>query len=321
MLVVMPLCALAGHLVKGSSWTDGFMSLRVSEMHDGKATMIGGTLHEGGYEVMLVSTGTDGEYIVQPAEGGDQQYCSFGGQTRYGDKVTEEEVNGIPLLVSRGSDGTLKYVLQQLRDDGLHELVIGDILKTYAGQYVDDQGRKWQFSLEGTVQRPGDHAFIPFTIMECYDMPCEVIKFGPGDYARVKISTTGLNLYHCAFDEATEEYNTDGALMAKLRRTGTPWGNQGLCPLTAIELLTCSMAAHYDKPTLRILRNEIWARHGYVFQSSDLQRHFDNASWYHPNPSGNSTITLSPVEQMNVDILRSVENNTGIDWVTTEPGL
>ncbi|MGF1624197.1 MAG: YARHG domain-containing protein [Alphaproteobacteria bacterium] len=56
---------------------------------------------------------------------------------------------------------------------------------------------------------------------------------------------------------------------------------------------------------LRLARNEIFARHGYTFNSADLQAFFGARSWY--SPAGQS-VSLSPVEQANVEFLRRVED-------------
>ncbi len=39
------------------------------------------------------------------------------------------------------------------------------------------------------------------------------------------------------------------------------------------------------KDELRLLRNEIFARHGHVFKSEDLRGHFSRTSWYEPIPN------------------------------------
>ena len=41
---------------------------------------------------------------------------------------------------------------------------------------------------------------------------------------------------------------------------------------------------------LQILRNTIYAKHGYVFQSEDLKTHFSKVPWYNPNSSFNETM-------------------------------
>lgn len=40
-----------------------------------------------------------------------------------------------------------------------------------------------------------------------------------------------------------------------------------------------------SRDQLQLLRNEIYARHGFVFQSKALNDYFSKKSWYKPNPS------------------------------------
>lgn len=41
----------------------------------------------------------------------------------------------------------------------------------------------------------------------------------------------------------------------------------------------------YTKSELRILRNTIYAQYGYVFNSADLKKYFNQLDWYMPNPT------------------------------------
>ena len=71
-------------------------------------------------------------------------------------------------------------------------------------------------------------------------------------------------------------------------------------------LLNTTYLRRFSKPELRLMRNEILARHGWKFQSKDLQEHFGRLAWYHP-VADNSTIKLSIIEQTNVQLLKSEE--------------
>ena len=50
---------------------------------------------------------------------------------------------------------------------------------------------------------------------------------------------------------------------------------------------------------VRLMRNEIYARHGFVFSSEDLVQYFARQPWYEPDPTF-SEDQLSPVERSNV---------------------
>lgn len=61
-----------------------------------------------------------------------------------------------------------------------------------------------------------------------------------------------------------------------------------------------------DKKELRLMRNEILARHGYRFQSKDLQEWFGNQFWYKPG-NNNNAIKLNVIEQINIELIKSEE--------------
>lgn len=58
---------------------------------------------------------------------------------------------------------------------------------------------------------------------------------------------------------------------------------------------------------LSLLRNEIYARKGYQFNSEQYQRYFENQSWY-KSARSNNEVKLSSTETKNVDFLKSCEN-------------
>ena len=71
-------------------------------------------------------------------------------------------------------------------------------------------------------------------------------------------------------------------------------------------LLDTRYLGRFSKPQLRLMRNEILARHGWKFQSKDLQDHFGQQSWYKPVADNNS-IHLSLIEMTNIQLLKSEE--------------
>lgn len=64
---------------------------------------------------------------------------------------------------------------------------------------------------------------------------------------------------------------------------------------------------------LTYARNEIYARHGYVFESSELNDYFATKSWYTADPSydGNS---LSALEQQNAEYIRNYQTNNNLGY-------
>lgn len=60
--------------------------------------------------------------------------------------------------------------------------------------------------------------------------------------------------------------------------------------------------------TLRIARNEIYARRGYRFEDNALRSYFSRFSWYSPR---SSSVTLNAVEEDNVALIRAAEARLG----------
>ena len=65
-----------------------------------------------------------------------------------------------------------------------------------------------------------------------------------------------------------------------------------------------------DRHTIYLIRNEIFARRGYVFQSGELQDYFGQKVWYAPDPNF-TTDQFSPIEQDNIDTITAYESEKG----------
>lgn len=99
------------------------------------------------------------------------------------------------------------------------------------------------------------------------------------------------------------------AFRNKHRGTYTPYeynGTPGKYPEASDRLLKEKDVAGLSKEELRLMRNEIMARHGYVFKSDDLRSHFMAEPWYFPlmKNVGNS---LTDIENENVKFIQAHE--------------
>lgn len=75
--------------------------------------------------------------------------------------------------------------------------------------------------------------------------------------------------------------------------------------LTQNRLLTAAYLGRFAKSQLRLMRNEILARRGWIFQSKDLKDYFSSQSWYHPVGNNNSIISI--IERVNIELIKSEE--------------
>lgn len=84
------------------------------------------------------------------------------------------------------------------------------------------------------------------------------------------------------------------------------------------QYITESDMAGWDQNTALLARNEIYARHGYVFQTQEIQNYFAAKDWYTPNPSYDGS-GLSDVEKANVDAILAFEQKNG--WTAPAASL
>lgn len=85
--------------------------------------------------------------------------------------------------------------------------------------------------------------------------------------------------------------------------------NEYVLPDSAKRKLKKSDLKGLSKEELRIARNEIYARHGRMFDDKKLQKYFDSQSWYDGTVPASefSEDVLSSVEKKNVAFIRQFE--------------
>lgn len=62
----------------------------------------------------------------------------------------------------------------------------------------------------------------------------------------------------------------------------------------------------FSKPALRIWRNAVYARHGRMFASEDLQALFNEYVWYKPNPDYSDAL-LTDTDKANIALIQEFE--------------
>ena len=82
-----------------------------------------------------------------------------------------------------------------------------------------------------------------------------------------------------------------------------------ILPESNTRLYTAAELSGLDKATLRLARNEIYARHGRRFNSADLQAYFDSKPWYNGTiaPANFDNNVLNSFELANIKLIESLE--------------
>ena len=107
--------------------------------------------------------------------------------------------------------------------------------------------------------------------------------------------------------QATEIEKTQPDVQSSAPQTQqTPPTLPGKFPQASERLLTASDLQDLSKEDLRIMRNEIFARHGYIFQTNEMKSYFQNQSWYSPRHSNVNSL-LTNIEQRNITLIQRYE--------------
>jgi hypothetical protein len=92
-----------------------------------------------------------------------------------------------------------------------------------------------------------------------------------------------------------------------LRKTDYQYSAEvGEYPETSSRLLTEEDVANRLKEELEVMRNEIYAHHGYSFDNKEMRQHFDTTEWYVPMGI-DIRADLTDIEVQNIDLIYQYE--------------
>ena len=108
---------------------------------------------------------------------------------------------------------------------------------------------------------------------------------------------------------STENGNSTGKTFYKIKRVHTVPADlrakyPGEFPEGSARVLTEKDLKFLSEWGLKVILNEIYARHGMRFTDSDLQNHFNHQGWYKGNADDVSS-KLSPTERRNVAFIKA----------------
>ena len=73
-------------------------------------------------------------------------------------------------------------------------------------------------------------------------------------------------------------------------------------PFTSVRLISQTELDSIPEHDLDLMRNEIYADHGYIFKSSEWKLYFESKEWYKPLAS-NVESKLNPIEKINIRLI------------------
>ena len=128
---------------------------------------------------------------------------------------------------------------------------------------------------------------------------------GPMSWA-IRPTADGLQA-HLLHDEPFVDHAPSIGDEAQMKHVASPFGADvpGQWAFASVRPVGRGMLFRYPKSLLRLMRNEIFARHGERFASApDVQEFFDKKPWYKPS---DSPTPLSDIERLNVQVIQAEE--------------
>lgn len=124
--------------------------------------------------------------------------------------------------------------------------------------------------------------------------------------------TTKVTVNNYDSDGSKTSGTTSGSRSAA-NRNSHQISNSEIFPTSSSTRLSSGDLTGLSAKTLNYARNEIYARNGRLFDSSELQSYFNNKSWYNGTtlPDDFDEDSLSSVEKYNVQLLKSHEDALG----------
>lgn len=313
--------------LKDSAWSNGneIYYYEPSHSNDGEYFFNGGTVHEGGSYFKLTKLIKEGNKVL----GGEAEF--------YDDKNDAtlqfiKDQNGVTkqTLVFKTKSGHIveAYVplssLDEEDSDYFANLKMfneASVFETLKGLYGDDSGYKIEFTYEELAKNDPN-----------YDVTC-TFHYGCGTRYVIRVNdgngwVSSPAKFNYDYDFATTTFklpNEDKLIFVSVTPQGIDLYNadQEFIRLepkikslkyiahdvprfsyASERILPLSFINRFDHEVQELIRNEIFARHGYKFKRDDLNQYFSEQNWYHPK---DQTDELSEIEKFNIKIIKIAE--------------
>lgn len=305
-------------------WTDGDTFYH-AEVDGNFINMSGGTCHEGGYAFGLKCTDADAKapcFSLEKGYWSKETECdpSISFPCPQGARVVTYNIENDTYLVVEDKQGDATYCFRKMKaEEGLYDLIASQMKSLMAGRYSVafsalrecPEGSDCEISTDKIAL--GSWYNGDYKVCDEFDTPSSIIKLANGKFIKFRLHSyaddlrSGLSLYEVDYDEADGIYGNDHIIMVLDRMRGS----QDARWPTGKRLMLPGEITNHPKKELRVMRNEIFARHGYHFSSADLADYFNGELWYNKDsdPDVNKKIHFSLVESINVALLKSAEAN------------
>lgn len=159
-------------------------------------------------------------------------------------------------------------------------------------------------------------ALSPFWLVSDDNWDTPVLRCGSGipTWSRVEFQSTGNKISHNEINSISEEtnarsdYSNSNTYQDDNNQTiaNTEEQNLFVYPESSSRILTETDLEGLTSRELKIMRNEIFARYGYIFKTKEMISYFSQKTWYKARYDDVSDF-LTPVEKKNIEFIKMHE--------------
>lgn len=296
-------------------WTNGTEALASYPLGGSKVLMAAAGFFDAGYGYLFdIKEDGKGGFLMQglmpDAVELPEDFGYMGINEPDEDRVWERQtVGGIDVILQKRRDGTVYDAYSPLmgEDDmgfraveNLKILLCGKNSET-STTYTTRKGEKYSFTNEGFCTMEGKN--LNYTIGYEEAMPVQIIELTDGRVFWFEPTPAGIDLYNTRENKYIEGSYEKATLYKSLIASKDAPRWEYLSDMVADQNMIC-----INPQVLKLMRNEIFARKGYVFSNPELNKYFRSCAWYKPLDD-NSKVKLTPIEQLNVALIKYQEQN------------
>jgi hypothetical protein len=305
-LAAQPCSVMAQNANFIGSWTNGHEFYSSHQLNDSTIRFEGGNLHEGGYGFMIRLKKDKKWYVAQGIEEDTSVPLEYNGNW-----VERKDIGGIKILLIMQDSELISECFREMKEEESLEKLAFENKVNYelAGKYIHSRTKKEVIFYAGKREVEGLTAARKYLIETEYDDPVNVISFDNKKSFYYEITDEGLNIFNAKV-ESDDWYKKEKIMTLQkiewFNFSGNP-GLKGRYPFASTLVLIDDILSCFTFKQLKLMRNEIFARHGYIFKNVELSSWFAQQDWY-KGQWENVNDRLTELERLNIRLILRMED-------------
>ncbi len=307
----------------GSYWHNGDYFTFIKFETDTNVVTFTANLHEGANGIPWKKTANPDLYM-RPNQIGNAWTDTI---IYYHDSIVHKTIEGQEVLLIYGRERTLKDILLRYEgrstnkwyelSHGFDSVLESNIRRQIMGSFYTSDQQAWHitsdsiliFSLSSIPNQP----FYGYAYTIHWgetDSPDGFLTLSDGRNLCYKFTADGLDIYNgiSHIEHEDFEWFSKGDLLCHLNKTNLDNAVPGRWPEASTTLLTRGYLEPYPTDVLRLMRNEIYARHGHGFKDKQLTEFYSKEGlWYGTALLQQNSTELSEIEKLNVQLIIAIE--------------